>query len=144
AVCGGGTHRRYIGTQDLAVVAEIGTRLVFPRREDRITVVRVSGPLPRLLLQARQPRQRLFRSGEVELPLDTERRSDPLTQQFAHGPPGRAAGQLADEIAKGVGVIAHGGARPPARLGGGQRLTYPGPVGKIAWGDLARHGRKTG
>ena len=32
------------------------------------------------------------RSGEVELPVDAERRGDPLTQQLVHGPPGRACG----------------------------------------------------
>ena len=49
----------------------------------------------------------ITREDEVEAffqkPLDTERLSDPLTQQLAHPPPGRAAGQLADEIAKAAG-----------------------------------------
>jgi NAD(P)-dependent dehydrogenase (short-subunit alcohol dehydrogenase family) len=48
AVCSDAAHRRYVGAQDLAVVAEIGTRTTLPPREDRITVVRVGRPLPRL------------------------------------------------------------------------------------------------
>jgi hypothetical protein len=34
AVRSGDTHRRYVGAQDLAAVAEIGTRPPFPRREE--------------------------------------------------------------------------------------------------------------